>query len=175
VLFQDSDALFPASVRDIALSGRYPHIPPWGAETAADRAAADAALAAVGLEPLAARPVDSLSGGERRRAEIAALLAQDAPVCLLDEPTNHLDLRHQLAVMARFRERSARPGHLNLSVLHDVNLAHRYCSHGLMLFRDGSHCCGPMSEILSVETLVRAYGCAFERLGDPDRPVFLPR
>lgn len=53
--------------------------------------AVDAVLARVGLEALRRRRVDGLSGGERRRLEIARLLATDARVLLLDEPFAGID------------------------------------------------------------------------------------
>jgi ATP-binding cassette subfamily F protein uup len=45
-------------------------------------------------------PVGPLSGGERRRVALAALLADDYDVLLLDEPTNHLDVE-SVALLAR--------------------------------------------------------------------------
>src|SRR3954451_9353327 len=51
---------------------------------------ADAIADQLGIE--LSRPVETASGGERRRAAIARALAQNPDVLLLDEPTNHLDL-----------------------------------------------------------------------------------
>ncbi len=73
---------------------------------------AGTALATLDLEDFAGRPLVTLSGGERRRVEIALPLAQDPPICLLDEPANHPDLHYQIKVLDLFSARSKLPGHL---------------------------------------------------------------
>jgi iron complex transport system ATP-binding protein len=161
-------------VRDAVLSGRHPHLSPWQWEGAADVLRAEQALAEVDMQRHADRLLTSLSGGERRRVDIAALLTQDAPVCLLDEPLNHLDLRHQVKILDLLRQRRLRPGHVNIMVLHDVNLAMRYCDHGLLLFDDGASRHGTLNTLLDVETLERLYGCRFRQLTDVEGNVFFP-
>jgi iron complex transport system ATP-binding protein len=147
---------FPSTVLETALIGRHPHLPFWQWEDAADHAAARSALATVGLDALADRPVDSLSGGERRRLDIATLLAQDAAVCLLDEPTNHLDPRHRNEMVALFRAR-AQAGGLVIAALHDPTLAARSADKALLLFGDGRWRFGEADSILSGANLTELY------------------
>ncbi len=174
VLLQEAESEFPATVMETVMTGRHPHLDRWQWEGAQDHRAAEAALTAVGLGELAQRSLSTLSGGERRRVEIAALLAQDAPVCLLDEPTNHLDLRHQTEVLELLAGRARRLGHLNLFVLHDVNLAARFGTHALLLFDRGECRHGPLAEMLNLPNLERLYRCRLRAVRDGDHTWFLP-
>jgi heme exporter protein A len=56
-----------------------------------DGVRAEAGMAAMGLEPLAAMPVRMLSTGQRKRATLARAMASGAPLWLLDEPADGLD------------------------------------------------------------------------------------
>jgi len=174
VLFQEAESEFPATVLETVLTGRYPHLDRWQWEGVQDYRAAEAALEAVGLAGLAQRPLATLSGGERRRVEIAALLAQDAPICLLDEPTNHLDLRHQVQVLELLASRARRPGHLNVFVLHDVNLAARFGTHAILLFDNGECRHGPLSDMLNRSNLEQMYHCRLREIRDNGNTWFLP-
>lgn len=174
VLFQDFESSFPATVVETVLTGRYPHLERWQWESAEDYRAAEAALDAVGLTGFARRPLATLSGGERRRVEIAALLAQDPPICLMDEPTNHLDLRHQVQILQQLAGRVHRPGHLNIFVLHDVNLAARYGTHGLLLFDNGECLHGPLAEMLQQPILERLYHCRLREVRADGIRWYLP-
>ena len=91
------------------------------------------ALADVGLAGFDARQVGSLSGGERRRVALAALLAQDPDLLLLDEPSSHLDLVHQIAALDVLARLARERGKAVVMVLHDLHLALRYADHAVAL------------------------------------------
>jgi iron complex transport system ATP-binding protein len=174
VLLQDYETSLPATVLEMALTGRHPHLGRWQWEDAAGHALAERALATVDLAGFGPRLLQTLSGGERRRAEIAALLVQDAPLCLLDEPTNHLDLQHQVDVLALLAARARAPGHLNVMVLHDINLALRFGTHAILLFGDGPTLQGPIADVVTRERLELLYRCRLREIPDGERPCYLP-
>jgi iron complex transport system ATP-binding protein len=174
ILFQDTPPPFPATTFETVLGGRHPHLGFWQHEGPADLAAATAALAAVGLADLADHPVTTLSGGERRRMELACLLTQDPALCLLDEPINHLDPHYQMLLLRLVCARAQQPGHLNIFVLHDVNLALRFCSHGLLLCGDGRTRHGPLDTILDAGALESVYGCPMREVRIDTGRLFLP-
>ena len=172
LLPQTAEDPFPSTVFDTALIGRHPHLPFWQWEGAEDLARANAALATVGLAELAARDVTTLSGGERRRLEIATLLAQDAPVCLLDEPTNHLDPQHRNEVLALFRTR-ADAGGLVIATLHDATLAARHADRALLLHGDGRWQLGEAGTTLNAANLAELYRVHVEELNSRGKRVFV--
>jgi iron complex transport system ATP-binding protein len=103
LLPQDREEALGLTTLETVLTGRHPHLRLWQRESAADRALAAHSLERFGVARHAERPLAGLSGGEQRRAAMAALLAQAPRVYLLDEPTNHLDPHHQLEVLQIFR------------------------------------------------------------------------
>jgi iron complex transport system ATP-binding protein len=157
LLLQGSEDPFPSTVLDTVLIGRHPHIDFWSWESTADRKIAIQALAEVMLEDFSHRDITTLSGGERRRVAIAAMLAQNPTAFLLDEPLNYLDPHHQIDVLNLFVAR-ARQGHAVLMSLHDAGLAARFCERALLLFGDGEWIEGPTSEVLNEDSMARLYG-----------------
>ncbi len=149
---------FSASVLEVVMMGRYPHLSRWQWEGEGDRDAALAALAAVDLQGFAQRDVLTLSGGERQRVAIAALLAQDAPLLLLDEPLTHLDLRHQVQVLRHLGGLAVNRGKGVLMSLHDLNLAARFASHVLIFTADGALRQGPVAQVMTEPVLYEAFG-----------------
>lgn len=71
------------------------------------------------LAPFAARPVQSLSGGERQVVALARALARRAPILLLDEPFSALDPRRRAGVRRLVRELARSRGTTVLQVTHD--------------------------------------------------------
>ncbi|WP_372987394.1 ABC transporter ATP-binding protein [Marinobacter sp.] len=115
------------TVRELVALGRYPWRGPLGRYNREDHRLIDQAIADTGLEHFAHRSVDTLSGGERQRAWIAMLLAQQTRCLLLDEPISALDVKHQVETL-RLVHRLAEQRELTvIVVLHDVDLAARFC------------------------------------------------
>lgn len=137
--------------------GRHPHRGAFGPRTARDRAAVDQALEAVELGDLRHRALETLSGGERRRAWIAMALAQDPELLLLDEPTAALDLRHQFELLDLLRRRNREHGTTIVLSLHDLEqsatLAHRLA----VMCRGRLYAAGPPEKVLSEETLLDVF------------------
>jgi iron complex transport system ATP-binding protein len=175
MVFQHYDDAFPSTVLDHVMAGRHPHIAGslFATETGEDRRIADDALQHMELADLAPRSITTLSGGERRRVDIAVLLAQDTPVRILDEPCNHLDLRHQGSVLNHLT-RTSGEGKLNIFALHDVNHALSYCDHALLLFEDGSVQAGPIETTAGRETLEQLYQCRLIEVSSGHNRMLLP-
>lgn len=174
VLLQDSETLFPTSVLEAVLSGRFAHQRGWWHDCREDIAAAEAALAAVRLSDFARRPLDTLSGGERRRVALAAVLAQDPMLYLLDEPGNHLDIKHHVLALELLQRVVQTRRCAALVVMHDVNMALRYCDYALLLFGDGRTIAGPSGEVINEVNLAELYNYPLRRIPDDRHPIFLP-
>lgn len=156
VLFQDDPDLFPGSVIEYTLNGRHPHLGWLQWESLDDRNIALEALRMVNLLDFKDRQINTLSGGERRRMNIACLLTQNPQLALLDEPGNHLDLHHQIETFTllshQFHQRTL------LMSLHDINHAVRFCSHALLLLGNGETLQGEVSVVLTKDNLESLYG-----------------
>ena len=149
-------AHWPLSVDRLVALGRLPHLNAWQKPGAEDRQAIDRAIAATDTRHLVKRSVTTLSGGERARVLLARALAVEAPILVVDEPVVSLDPEHQLSVMDTLRA-YADSGKAVLVVLHDLDLAHRYCDR-LILMQDGCAVAdGAPSDVLTNALLARVY------------------
>ncbi|KDA94614.1 Fe3+-hydroxamate ABC transporter ATP-binding protein FhuC [Pantoea agglomerans] len=155
------------TVRELVAIGRYPWHGALGRFGQEDRDRVEDAIAQVGLNAFAGRLVDSLSGGERQRAWLAMMVAQNSRCLLLDEPTSALDIAHQVEVLALIKALSQQHGLTVIAVLHDINMAARYCDH-LVALRQGAMIAeGDAEAIMQPEVLGAIYGIPMGILPHP--------
>lgn len=175
LLFQQQDEPFPSTVLETALIGRHPFIDSWRWETRQDIDIAERALNRVGLEGFNHRFSSTLSGGEKQRLKIATLLTQNPLLMLLDEPTNHLDLHHQIRLLTLLTEQCRERAGALFMVLHDINLATRFCSHAMLLQPDDNPLVGSLEQVLQPDHLERAYGWPIDRITQGENTYYYPR
>lgn len=161
-VLQDEASVLPLTVWDTVLLGRSVHRTSFQRYRDEDVRITRAALARTGVSALAERSVLELSGGERQRVLIARALAQQAPCLLLDEPTNHLDVRYQHEILSLVAGLDT----TTVIVLHDLNLAARYCDQLVLLDRGRVAASGAPSDVLTPAVLERVYRIRARRIDD---------
>lgn len=112
----------------------------------------------LGLQALALRALDTLSGGQRQMAGLAQLLARAPRLLLLDEPTSALDLRWQLCLMEALCRYVQQHQALCLMAVHDLALAARYCPDMIMMAQGRVIARGAPGAVLTPQLLRQAYG-----------------
>jgi len=178
VVPQTSTTDFTFTAYDIVMMGRMPHI----SSRLAGVSRKDAAIVAEAMRrtntwQFASRPFFSLSGGERQRVIIARAIAQQPKALLLDEPTVFLDINGQFEIMDLIRGLNRDKGLSVIAVLHDVNLAARYCDRIVLLSDGRIEAIGPPKEVLTPDTIESVYGVEVVVRKDPfsDTVYVLPR
>lgn len=153
------------SVYDEVLLGRKPHVS-WSVSEH-DRAVVAAALKQLELEPFVDRYCDELSGGERQKVYIARAIAQQTEALLLDEPTSALDPKNQMEVLQVVRDITTQASLATVMVIHDVNLALRFCDR-FVLMRNGTIVAQGGIEAVTDEALSETYDMPM-RIAEIDR------
>jgi iron complex transport system ATP-binding protein len=161
------DQRFPFTVREFVRMGRYPYAGPFGSAHPGDRRAVDEAMERVGVDAMAERTMESLSGGERQKVFIAAALAQGSTIMLFDEPSTFLDYRHQTEVAAILRSLNRDAGTTTVVVTHDVNAAILAGGQALGLRHGEVVWSGPARDLACVDRLAAVFDASFRLLDDP--------
>jgi len=153
---QQHTPTFGFTAEEAVLMGRVAHLPTFARPGVVDREAAQDALARLGIEALAARPVTELSGGERQLVWIARALAQQAPVLILDEPTASLDFGNRARVLAEIdRLRSA--GLTIVFSTHEPDQALAHADRALLLADGRPLALDAVERALTAENVERLY------------------
>ena len=114
------------------------------------------AMAQLRIEPLRGRFLNELSGGERQKVMLARALAQQPKLLLLDEPTSSLDIQNQYQVLQIVRDICHEQHLTAIVVIHDLNLALRFCDRFVLLRQGGVYACGG-KEVLDRDALRDVY------------------
>ncbi|WP_460273329.1 ABC transporter ATP-binding protein [Celeribacter sp. ULVN23_4] len=162
------------TLRELVRLGRYPWRGALGRLGAEDHRLIDGAMAQCGLAGLEGQLVDTLSGGERQRGWIAMMLAQEARTLLLDEPISALDIAHQIEVLRLLSDTAKSRGISVVIVLHDVNMALRFCDHVIALDRGKVIVQGSKDVLLAPDNLAKIYGVPMQVLPAEPCPVLHP-
>ena len=156
---QSGEVAWDVSVASLVTLGRLPH-------GDAGRFAVASAMAATAMSDFAARPVSTLSGGEKARALLARVLAGEPRWILADEPLAALDLAHQLSLLNVLR-RQADEGVGVVLVVHDLALAMNHADRVLVLADGRTKADSAPEEALSLDIIHDVWGVRARWLGEP--------
>lgn len=111
-----------------------------------------------GIEKHLLDPVSTLSGGRRQLLGLIPLFVRLPSLCLLDEPTSSLDMRHELLVLTHLQKAAQTHNALFIIVLHDINLALRFCEQAIVLKDGGLAAAGDVQTTLTAALINDIYG-----------------
>ncbi len=151
LLPQFSEVIFPFSVEEVVLFGRFPHSQ-GNSFSDEDKQLSEQQLEKLDLLHLRSRQFNQLSGGEKRRVMLARVLNQQAPIIYLDEPNASLDIRHTLEIF----ELLTGWDETVISPVHDINLAERFFKRFLLL-KEGKLLADVSRDQLTPELLTETY------------------
>jgi ferric hydroxamate transport system ATP-binding protein len=163
------------SGKDLVSFGRYPWHGLLGRLNQDDERYINEAMTLTDTQSYKNRLVDTLSGGERQRLWLAMLLAQRTQYLLLDEPLSALDIAHQIDMLDLIRKLSKKL-HLGvIIVIHDINMAARFCDHIVALHSGKMIASGSVESIFNQDQLQKIYGIKMHISDHPaGYPIAMP-
>ena len=134
VLKQSHSLNIRISINDLVEFGRFPHC--GGRLQDIDKEEVAKAIDYMNLTDIKDKFVTEISGGQRQRAFIAMILAQNTPYILLDEPLYNLDIKYSVEMMKLLRQLVVDLNKTVVVVVHDINFASAYSDH-VVAMKDG--------------------------------------
>ncbi|MGL5820459.1 MAG: ABC transporter ATP-binding protein [Sarcina sp.] len=135
ILKQTNNINTRITIKELVSFGRFPYSQ--GFLTSKDYEFIDKAIDYMQLKEIENSYLDQISGGQRQRAFIAMIIAQDTEYILLDEPLNNLDMKHSVQMMKVFRNLVDELNKTVVIVMHDINFASCY-SDKIVVLKEGS-------------------------------------
>lgn len=176
LLPQNLEAIQQFSVYELVAMGRSPYQQFGWFLKESDRKIIEWAIDYMNLGSLRDRSLDKISGGERQRAWIAMILAQDTDIVLLDEPITFLDLKYQWYLLEIIRQIRLQFNKTFILVLHDINQAMSVADYFVVLKEGQVRAYGQAEDIITSHLLKDVYDVSARvcNLGDLDRSFVLP-
>ncbi|MDY3230325.1 MAG: ATP-binding cassette domain-containing protein [Clostridiaceae bacterium] len=169
ILTQSNNIQMKLTVRELVAFGRFPYS---GSRlTEEDEAIISKAIAYLELQDIQHQFIDEISGGQRQRAYIAMVIAQDTEYILLDEPTNNLDIYHATNMMKIVRRLCDELDKTVIWVLHEINYAAFYSDYICALVDGRVAKFGTVDEVMTKEVLSSIYNVEFEIMRIEGKPL----
>ena len=160
------------SVFDAILVGRKPYIDWMARDEDLDKVTA--IIEALGMEKLALKSLNEISGGEFQKVQIARAIVQEPSLIVLDEPTNNLDIANQHRTMHMIMDIVRSKKVCTMMTMHDINLAVHY-SDKFIFFKDGVVVAYGGPEVITLELIGNVYGFDVEVIDHRGVPLVVPR
>ena len=165
---QKINSNLPLTVKELVSLGRSPHKYFWEFDlNKEDFLIIEESLELCNLKKYSKNSLSSLSGGQCQRAFLALTIAQNTKILLLDEPTTFLDINFQIQMLDLIKNLNKIKKLTILSVIHDINLAARYCDR-LAIFKDGELLAiDKPNEALSEDLIKEAFSIEIKKIETP--------
>tara|TARA_B100000575_G_C23040850_1_gene599072 strand:+ start:359 stop:1141 length:783 start_codon:yes stop_codon:yes gene_type:complete len=165
---QKINSNLPLTVKELVSLGRSPHKYFWEFDlNKEDLLIINKSLELCNLKNYSNNSLSSLSGGQCQRAFLALTIAQNTKILLLDEPTTFLDINFQIQMLDLIKNLNKIKKLTILSVIHDINLAARYCDR-LAIFKDGELLAiDKPNEALSEDLIKEAFSIEIKKIETP--------
>lgn len=144
-------------VEDIVMMGRNPYGSFRKRNYKEDEEIVEKAMAMTNTDVFRGKSYNQLSGGERQRVIIARAIAQQPDIILMDEPTSALDTHYATEVMELITKLNREQNVTIMAVLHDINMAARYCKRMVMLREGYVYADGTPEEIVNHKYMTELY------------------
>ena len=138
----------PITVENLVAMGRTPYVDMGKNLSEKDEEQIEKAIADTGIETIRHKKLTEISGGEKQRAYIAMVLAQNTRVIALDEPTTYMDIQFQKELRSLLTELKEKHKKTLITVMHDLSMAAEIADCIILLDEGGVVCSGEKEEVL---------------------------